>query len=322
MENGSLSGFRVVSSGGYDTAPLNSGFYCADGYAMLYPQTYKDYWAKLLEPEIGRTEMERKYFIGWGNRVYLFNWTLDAAERDGLPFNNSLLKLIGVKYMFAPERILRPDKLGFKEVAASETMQPAGADLKPARSSKVYRQLKKIAADYLNKKRLWVYKNKESAGLAFLTGGVLEFRDKTSLLEALSKAEYHKLLSNSFVYAGGRSADGWKDLDKTGVRILAAEYAPDTVKIGIRNPHPVILNVTRNYNRGWRCDIDGSPAEVFRNYHSFMGVKVPSGSRNVRLWMDNGRLISVYKGSFAVLLFINLILLSFLWLWSRGEHRS
>jgi hypothetical protein len=58
------------------------------------------------------------------------------------------------------------------------------------------------------------------------------------------------------------------------------------------------LLVSENWYPDWRATVDGAPAVVRRTDHSLLGVDLPAGARDVRLWFDSptytrGRLISL-----------------------------
>jgi hypothetical protein len=266
IEKGDIGSFRVVKVGGDPSQLLNNGFKCADGYTSMYPQAYKEFWAKVIEPELAISEKHRKYFLGWGNRAYLFDSVNKGQTVDILNFNIDLLKLINVKYLFSDRKITDYAKYGLIEI-----------DEKDPDYFKTPRWKR-----YFKKGEFYVYQNKEYAPPVFLTGSTRIFNTKEELLDELGNRKYGYFKRHTLALKKDLEDVSMEDLNAAGSGIINYRLTPDMVEIEINNRYPVILNWTRNYDRNWRCEADGKELKIFPVYNSFMGVIVPPNSNEVK----------------------------------------
>lgn len=72
------SSYRVASLGLHPSIAQFNGFYTIDGYFPNYPLQYKHAFRKIISKELGVNEGLRKYYDGWGSRVYVFSDELSA----------------------------------------------------------------------------------------------------------------------------------------------------------------------------------------------------------------------------------------------------
>jgi len=106
--------YRVVSMGLNPAIPLYNGFYVLDGYFADYPLKYKHKFRKVMEQELNKNEVNRRYFDEWGNRCYLFvdvlkedrHWLIKKSPTkspvlSNLQLNTDQLKKIGGNYIFS-----------------------------------------------------------------------------------------------------------------------------------------------------------------------------------------------------------------------------
>ncbi len=64
-----------VATVAYELHPAFSNAYgleSADGYVVLYPYRYQEFWGKVIEPLMLNDSYIRNYYQNWGNRIYLF----------------------------------------------------------------------------------------------------------------------------------------------------------------------------------------------------------------------------------------------------------
>lgn len=271
IENGDLSNFRVAKVDGYHPAQLlQNGFKCADGYVSIYPQSYKEFWMKVIGPELKRSKRHHG-FMGSGSRVYLYDSSKKIKGIEVLSFNNDLLKLINVKYLFSDFKIVNHERYGLIEIAERDP---------------TYFKLPKWKK-YFAKWEYYVYKNKEFAEPIFLTDSVDIFNKKEELLDELGERRYDYLRGHTFALKEDLKDIAISNIDIAGSEISEYELTPDRIRVDLRNRHPVVLNWTRNYDKDWVCEIDGEGAKIFRIYNSFMGVIVPAGSKVVTFRYKN-----------------------------------
>lgn len=296
IEKDNLQNFRVAKVGGYHPGQLLfNGFYCADGYANLYPQSYREFWAKVIEPELTQSSLFRDYFLEWGNRIYLFD-TLSSDTIKQLSFNPELLKLINVKYLFSSKKIIQCEKYGLLELIKIN---------KPT-----YTENSKFEK-FFKKAEFYVYENEVFAPLVFLSGSVEVFNSKDSLLSELGRRKYVYLKEHTFSLREDLINLSLYGLNISGSKIINYTLSPDRVFVKLSNQHPVILNWTRNYDKNWSCLIDGKKTIIFRIYNSFMGVIVPAGSQSVEFYYRN-----IYLNYAYLILVLGLAFISVVIVWS------
>lgn len=278
IEKGNLGNFRVVDlNGSHQSKLLINGFKCADGFANVYPQTYKEFWEKVIEPEIKGSERYRKELLGTCSFVHLFYSGPKNEPIKELSFNPDLLRLINVKYVFTDESILDCEKYGFIEIAAKSS-----AYVKNEAFNSYFKWGK-----YFSKREFYVYKNKYYAAPVFLTGNLDTFDNKEQLLDQLGKNDYNYLIKHTFAFKDNVKSILSTNFNTTDSTIERYELTPDEIRVWLNNKYPVILNWTTNYNHNWSCEIDGKNTPIFRIYNSFMGVIVPPGHHVVILSYRN-----------------------------------
>ncbi len=99
--------------------------------------------------------------------------------------------------------------------------------------------------------------------------------------------------------------------EPAATRAVVAEWEPGRMRITLtgQDPKPTYLVVSESWYPDWHASVDGKDTPVLRADHALLGVVLPSGAREVRLWFDSaayaqGRLVS----GFALLLTAGLLL--------------
>jgi hypothetical protein len=292
-EKANVGNFRVVRVGGEPAQLLQNGFNCADGYYALYPQAYKEFWAKLIEPILKEDKGLCDLFLGSGNYVYLYS----PLKNDKLNLNLELLRLINVKYLFSDIEIRDHEAYGLIEV------------LRPEQGHSGY----PLWVKWFEKARFYVYQNKEFAPPVFLTDSIRTFETKEGLLEALGNKDFSYLRTNTFVLKGDLDGVAIGDMSTKDAEVLDYQLTPDWIRVNLSNRYPVVLNWTRNYNSNWHCWVDGKETKTFRIYNSFMGSVVPANSNAVEFRYINDNLASAYVISLLGFVVVNLVVVPYLW---------
>ncbi|HEU5169687.1 MAG TPA: hypothetical protein VFU46_04065 [Gemmatimonadales bacterium] len=74
-------------------------------------------------------------------------------------------------------------------------------------------------------------------------------------------------------------------------RAEVADWSPGRVRIALngQDSKPTYLVVSESWYPDWHASIDGKDAVVHRMDHALLGVVLPPGAREVRLWFDSAR---------------------------------
>ncbi len=111
--------------------PLYNGFYTIGGYLANYPLSYKHRFRALIAGELERSERWRRYFDGWGCRVYAFPSEVEKMDYnrpqdfDG-PYNayidTAVLRELGGEFVISrwPIKNATPLELDFQERFSAE----------------------------------------------------------------------------------------------------------------------------------------------------------------------------------------------------------
>lgn len=89
-----------------------------DGYCSVYPQSYKQRFRELLEPELALNEEEKDFFDRNGIRAYIYGIEyspiadLGVSEAD-IHINSEKFTQMGGKYIFSRVKISNAEELGF-----------------------------------------------------------------------------------------------------------------------------------------------------------------------------------------------------------------
>lgn len=123
------SNYRVVSLGLQPAAALYSGFYTIDGYFANYPLAYKRKFYKIIEDELNKNEIARKYFQNFGSVVILLSDeiidrrggrgfiipTIQRHEENRvihqLDINTNILREMNCQYIFSAVKIKNAEEL-------------------------------------------------------------------------------------------------------------------------------------------------------------------------------------------------------------------
>lgn len=234
------------------------GLESADGYAVIYPQAYQEFWEKVIGPLIAKDRVKHDYFIEWGNRVYLFPPTegfSSGPERLADHYDPELISLANVRFLISAAP-LADDNL----VLISDRKGPAGQG-----------------------QRLFIYQNKQAMPRFFLTKKARPFKDKVSLLTALEEASVPELLDTALVSREVADELGSPAGKGDGGRVKLIHYGADQISLTVDSPKGGVLVVTNNYSPYWKPQIDNRPVGIFPVDHTFQGVSVPAGKHRIEL---------------------------------------
>ena len=96
---------RVLNIGLSPSISQYNDLYTPDGYFNFYSLKHKHNFRKLIEDELNLNNERKKYYDGWGSRVYFFSSNLDKTCGMNC-FNDSDYQKDGLKIFFSPKTAL------------------------------------------------------------------------------------------------------------------------------------------------------------------------------------------------------------------------
>jgi hypothetical protein len=231
------------------------GLETADGYVVMYPESYQRFWGAVTAPALRVDTAWRQYYYQSASRAYLI------LPRTGKPLppvtdiktlcNAALLSLDNVRYLISPVRLTGP---GLTLTSA----EPHGSPWP-----------------------LYVYENTAWLPRFFLTGGVRSFPDQAGMLAAMSNASLAQLRGTAFLLA--HDAAALPSLSSGPGAVALDSYLADDSTLTVTAPADQLLVCTSNYSRFWHAYVDGHERPVRRVDETFLGVMVPAGTHHVEL---------------------------------------
>jgi len=253
------------------------GLEAADGYVVLYPKTYQNYWGKVIEPLTLQNKEKYHYFHDWGNRVYLFADNNFGELKEIIfsdYYNLDLLSLANAKYIISIIPIIDENL----------TLLPSSS----SRNMQIYNELStvekgiRLIKENFKGRELFIYENKNCLPRFFLVNQIQIFEDSTQLLNALSEADVEYLKNNLLIEEEYSQNLKNYDLKNNSGEIAVKHYSPDKIVLSVDIDGPMILVVSNNYSPYWKCKVDGEKTEIFPAYHTFWGVLLEgSGTKEV-----------------------------------------
>ncbi|AGK53836.1 DUF6044 family protein [Bacillus sp. 1NLA3E] len=124
--------YRVASIGLHPAIAQYNGFYTLDSYNNFYPLKYKHEFRKIIEKELDKNHLIKRYFDKWGGRCYFFtdelgkSYMLKKHSKKQLKHINLNLvpfKKMGGQYLFSgiPIKNAKENGLAFEKVFVSKT---------------------------------------------------------------------------------------------------------------------------------------------------------------------------------------------------------
>lgn len=263
------SPFRVATVA-YYLHPAYANVYgleSVDGYVVLYPKSYQDFWGKVIEPLTLHNKDKYNYFHNWGNRVYLFADD-NFSELKEIVFsdyyNLDLLSLANTKYIISIIPL----------VSENLTL----LSFNNSRDRVLFNELSTIEKGlYLVKenfkgRQLFIYKNENYFPRFFLVNQIKVFENSNQLLNALSQADVKYLKNNLLIEEEFFQNLKNYDFRNNSGEINVKEYSPDKIILSVDLNGPMILVVSNNYSPYWKGKVDGKEIEIFPAYHTFWGI--------------------------------------------------
>lgn len=255
------------------------GLETVDGYIVIYPQTYQDYWGKVTAPLNNKDDYRKYWFEIGGKNVYLDNPSDGAFNTiSEVPFsdyyNLDLLSLANARYIISMLPVVNEHlTLRYHHVGA-EIPEPALS------WSSIRKGLDYNFGDGMT---LYIYENELYLPRFFITGNVSVFEDSDALLEALEITGVDTLRSTCFMEKEDIQNIDIERITFSEGQVTLAEYSPDRIVLTAELDGPGILVVTNNYNPDWTCRVDGVEKDIFPVYHTFQGIYLDETSSRIEL---------------------------------------
>ena len=274
--------FRCATPGAFhEYHPLYllvNGLETADGYAVIYPDRYRRYWAQVLLPLLRSEPESANYFTSWGSRAYLFHSMRPAAEAlPALPFAQwydlDLLSLANVRFLVSRKPLDDP-RLQLMPPAWDEAARAAWAD-RP-----LVDRLRDYAAGRNPGPRQYVYENPAALPRFFLAEG-------TRIIDGydpLGDASIADLSASVFLLRS--DAAGLADAppgDTPPGELTVSQYALEQSALRVSATRPCWLVNTSLWYPGARCAINGVDTPVLPAYGAFQAVRLAAGDHRV-IW--------------------------------------
>ena len=253
------------------------GLETVDGYVLLYPKRYQEFWEQVIGPLIKGDRQRYNYFHYWGSRVYLFSPSEGLPRESELRFGNyyrlELLSLANVRYIISPFPV-HDERLSLLPSAVRDEQVRWASRGKKSK-------LLDILRGHCPGMPLFVYENRQTFPRYFLVGGARVFEDKKALLAALSQATQADLRSTAYLVRGDTAGIPLEQLGNQSGKVTILRQTSDQVELRVDAESTVILVAANSYSPYWRATIDGYAAPLFPTYHAFQGVVVPAGTHRV-----------------------------------------
>lgn len=277
--------FRVATIAAPSEPPLHPAYAwayeleTADGYVVLYPERYQEFWEQVIGPLIKADRNLYNYFHYWGSRVYLFSPPNQSIYGTELPFKDcyslKLLSLANVRYIISA----RPLPDGHLSLLPSNVREQ---QLRWARRGKISRLLD-ILRGRCPGMPLFIYENSEVLPRYFLAGNDKAFQSRTALLNALAGASWSELRSTVFLMHDEMAELPLAKPEKGAGNIKILRLAAGQVELEVNTDSPGILVAANSYSPYWKASVDGQSVPLFPVDEAFQGVYIKRGRHQVLL---------------------------------------
>lgn len=190
--------------------------------------------------------------------------------------NQSLAELLGIRFLVQPQAL--PLEATVLDGPARRHWRPFLADPAPRTFNFVSRDETASECGLQPLPPYRVYENASVLPRAFVVPEAVPAADENSALEQLRATDFRQrvLLAGfaSRAEAAGASVVGFHPARVT-------RDWPNEVDIEVGGLGPGYLVLTDVWYPGWKCAVDGRPADVYRANYLFRGVPIPPGAREV-----------------------------------------
>ncbi|MDB4173026.1 DUF6044 family protein [bacterium] len=272
---------------GYQIYPayLNAyGLETAGSYNPIYYRHYYEYWGKLVEawvlqlPPASFYQQKftaRKETYGGaqsfrGDRLMMYPEEMRAATSIGRLYNLTLLSLANVGYIVSRDRINGP---GLRQI--SDASVPIST---LSHRGKVARNLRE---NFRGATHLFVYRNENVFPRFFSVAGLKVFNNTDNLLDTLAVADHEDIRRHAFTDRSVLPKNVEQDKVYSTFDIKLTAYSSDEIRLNVDTGDIGLLVITNTYSPYWQCRTDTEELSIFPVYHTFWGMEVPKGTRQI-----------------------------------------
>lgn len=268
-ETSSQKPFRV---GFFDLPQGIAGAYGLEvptGYLNLYPDRYQEFFMAMMAPSFATDPKFAAYVNGWGNRLELFRGPSPETRDLTQTFNLSLLSLSNTRYIISRNKLVAPDLVEVRKAPAPRVSLST--------MDRFWRSLKQNFTGYTE---LYIYENTNVLPRAYIASQVQSFANDDALMTALESASVDQLRTTAFV----QSDDQIPAPETMAVSgdVTITNYQADQILMNLDGASSGVLVISNTYSPYWVAEIDGKPAPIFPVHHTYWGVKIAPGDRQVQ----------------------------------------
>lgn len=207
-----------------------------------------------------------------GNQLQSYNEFLGAGERTYTDLHNlsnpKFLALVNARYFVWSQPIEAP---GLRQVFEGRTR---------------------------NGRTAFVYEYLQALPRAFVVPTASQAEPPEGALARMHEQDFDPTREVVLYEQPPMVRDGTPRLDDAAASVVRHE--PTEVVVEVTTPDSAYLVLTDNYYPDWHAEVDGSPADIYRAYHTFRAVPVPPGTSTVAFRFESSALQAGFTISVAV----------------------
>ncbi len=254
---------------------LAYGLETADGYKMIYPWRFHQFWRLVVDPAYNASDdnLTRRFLDVDASRMYIFP---PRNKNAILPpdYNFNLLSLSNVGF-FISNRLIDDDRIKLRSPVFTDELFSQW--IQEPLHQKIIQLLN--GTSYLGP-RLYIYENPLVFSRFRLVSNLIRYADEDELLGALAVASISDFEQSVYALESDTSS---VPLPESGGTVTVNRYSVEDVELTTTSSGRSILTVANTYSKYWTCTVDDEKYNLFPVYHLFMGVSIPPGTHRIKL---------------------------------------
>ena len=254
------------------------GIETVGGQYNLYPERYRRFWVKMIEPSLG---IDPSFDVGardWGGYMMLgLVYTLelkDTSSESSLASKAklNLVSLANGRYVVSRTRLTDPQLTDLN----------LGQPEKPWDTLTSIEKMKINAREnFTGRKNLYVYENTSVLPRFRFVEHVVTKKDEAEVIDAISDMSVDQLSRTLLIdKTAAELLGGLNDSYALGDMEIISHNA-DKIELEVGVDEDAMLVVANSYSKFWKCRIDGVETPIVPAYAVFWGVSVPAGAGRV-----------------------------------------
>lgn len=221
-----------------------NGFETIGGYVNVYSKRFKTFWTHFSGIKKA-SEHFQKYFLGWGNRVYIFN------PKDWR-FNLNYARIANLGYLFS---LLPVEDENLKLIYRSVGRTP-----------------------------VYLYKTKVDNERFYYSNKVIKLKSEEEFYKLVETSESELFRETSYVIEGELDADYELEPVTPCLKTKYSKINSDNYEIYTEGCSAAVLGISIQFSSNWRAfDDNGQELKLFRANGPFMATFVPKNTKKVFL---------------------------------------